>query len=215
MPNYALDPRTRARVTIKQWLDGGRQHQPAECDVCGEEVMPKAVSTAATSPHFAHQANSRCPTVAGNRARFASLGPSGKDPTAGKRIRQEFVDKAFAVYTKCSGLCETLKLAEFQSMVAAADQKDMWSYVGLSFKYVPYLLVSTQTRFPAGGLRHFSFYFVFEPPRRHVDELWSNPVRLKQRIWRVHEADGALDPFDIDEEWLVEPEWFRNFARRF
>lgn len=213
MSKRAIDPKTGKLVTIDEWLKAGRQHEPAECEICREPVMPKAVSTATTSVHFAHSANSRCPTVARNRARFASLGPSGRDPLAGKLLRQEFVKNAFGVYTKCSGLCESLRVPEFRAMVAAADEKVMWEYVGLSLKYVPYLLVSTQPRLPAIGVRRFPIYFVFEPPQRYVDELWNLPGRLKQRIWRVREDDGEIDVYEIDDEWLVEPKWFQSVKK--
>lgn len=141
------------------------------CKECHVAVHPYGMHSADAVKRFDHP--NRQPNddplddcvLARRTMRFAGMEPRGHDEAAGDEIRCSFFqDENLAkAYSFCLGLCRrgNLPVEKFREMIARADRRRVWSYVGMRDWLMPYALL-TLADFQTATYR---FHFVFKPPR--------------------------------------------------
>ena len=194
------------------------------CDACGEVVHLYGVHTPnpQTTSRFDHpnMPDGADPlddcVLADRNPRFRGLQPDGFDDARGKVLRAQFFDPIFLAqaYTFCRNLCRrnNLQRYQFHSMLVRADQKRIWSYVGIPLWAVPYILLTLEN-FQATSKKgqDYGFHFVFQKPRGSggtgISALWSS--RKICKISKVFSDNGSPvktgdNPYPVSESAFVE-----------
>ncbi|ARR10689.1 hypothetical protein [Paenibacillus bovis] len=213
---YAIDKVAGKRYSIAEWKIHCENRTIGRCEVCGEDVYIRAKETTSTAAHFAHYQGTKCPTKAGNRTPFLNLRPSAIDEKNSLEIRQELERQLYKVYNKCSALTGGLRIATFRKLIQNCHQRNVWAYKGLTFKYVPYLLLASHEKFVKEDLTstaQINFYFTLAPAIRYSDDLWNQQKNVAQSIWKVC-PDGEIINYPIDADLDVEPEWFNSTRKQ-
>lgn len=213
---YAIDKITRKRYNVAQWKIHCENRTVGECEICGEDIYLKAKETPTTAAHFAHYHGTNCPTKSKNRIPFLNLQPSAIDEKNSLEIREELDRQLYKVYNKCSVLTGGLRIATFKKLIQNCHQKNVWAYKGLTFKYVPYLLLASHDKFVKDDLSstdQFNFYFTLAPAIHHSDDLWNNQKNVAQSIWKVC-SDGEITNYPINANLDMEPDWFDSTRKQ-
>ncbi|MBU7318217.1 competence protein CoiA [Paenibacillus oleatilyticus] len=216
MTNYAIDKVLGKKFNIEEWSKNCQNRSIGECPICDEDVFIKADKSPNRSTHFSHYPNSKCPTIKGNRRPFVDLAPSEIDEENAIQIKSYVIENLYAIYLKCNSLADGIKFNVFRDLIITFNQKNIWNYKGLTLKYIPYILLTCRDKFPKNesGFRKDDFYFVFEPNMRYGDDLWNKPHKVKQKIWKVLLSNGNFEEYEILDEWIIEPEWFKTTRDR-
>ncbi|MBP2111693.1 hypothetical protein [Paenibacillus silagei] len=203
----AIDIVTNELYGIDDWLKNCENRKEGLCRVCGEKIYIRADKSENTKTHFSHYRDSKCPTIEKNHRPFAHLNASELDLENGEIIKGKVAEHSFLIFEKCKGMAENLNAKEFRDLIDFATQKEVWNYKGLTFTYVPYILLTCREKFTKGerNYRKSDFYFVFDPNIKNVDELW-NQSGKKQKLWKVDCKDNNVTEYSIDSALL--PKWY-------
>lgn len=205
MPFYANHPRTLKQYHIDDWIKLFPKLLPI-CTVCTAELKIRAIASPNSRTHFYHEDDSNCPTIDENRRKYEGLRPTEKDYDNARLIRQITSDNLYKVYLKCKYLLsENLSHSTFKEMLVLANDREIWYYKGLDFKYVPYVLLVNY-----GIFREQDVFFVFDSNLTSYDVLWNQTTNIKKKIWRINNKTRETKAFGIVGD-LIEKEHFKSY----
>lgn len=198
------------------------------CDACHEVVHLYGVNTpnVETTPRFDHanlskEANPLDDCILAQRTRrFRGMEPDGYDDARGEQLRKQFIndENLKTAYSFCLALCGkgNLPKSHFRSMIARADKKRVWSYVGIEVWAIPYILLTLED-FSAENKSGMSygFHFVFDKRKgSNASAIWDtvNPCKLL----KVYSDSGNPthdSPFSVSKNALTlmagNPSWVK------
>ena len=185
------------------------------CPACGERLFLYGVHSTEVTSRFQHfradDGEAECP-LSDRGSGSGDLEPDNWDRVAGQTLRARFFeqDNLRVAYGFCLALCRrgNLPVVSWQSMIARADKRHVWSYAGLPLWVVPYILLSLEeftARSDSG--REYGFHFVLEKPSSMASELWTQPTRC--RLKKVFSSNGQAvraedNPFPVSREAYIE-----------
>ncbi|MBP1311724.1 hypothetical protein JOD82_004861 [Paenibacillus sp. 1182] len=213
--NSAIDPVSGKLYEVEVWLKNCGNRREGICQVCGDNVYLRADKSEDRRTHFAHKKGSPCPTIVENHRPFEQLNASDTDLENAKIVKLLINSYSYLLYEKCKRMSESLTVKEFRELIEFANTKGVWNYKGLTFTYVPYILLTCREKFSKkdSEFRKRDFYFVFDPNVKNVDELWNDTKRKKQKLWKIYLSnDNSIVEYLIDDS--LEPEWFA-FTKEF
>ena len=207
--NTAFDPVTNNTYDVDTWLKKCENRRDGICSICGDRVYLRADKSEERRTHFAHIKGSTCPSIIENHQPFKHLSVSDFDNENAIMIKSLILENAYLVYEKCKRMADGLTVKEFRELIDFATSKAVWNYKGLSFKYVPYILLTCRERYTKKDFeyRKREFYFVLDPNVSHVDELWNDTVNKKQKLWKIYLGEKDIEEYQIGDQ--LEPDWFK------
>ncbi|WP_339784473.1 hypothetical protein NSQ38_24070 [Paenibacillus sp. FSL R7-0313] len=206
--NKAIDPVSGKLLEVQEWLKVCSNRREGLCPVCDEEISLRADKSENTRTHFTHRKGSQCPTIEKNHKPFEHLVASDIDNENGEYIKSLTIANSYSIYEKCKGLADNLSVKEFRELIDFATSKGVWNFKGLTFMYVPYILLTCRERFikKDSDYRKKDFYFVLDPNLNKVDELWNDTKSKKQKLWKINVDNNSVEEYSINE--ILVPEWF-------
>lgn len=190
------------------------------CDACREIVHLYGVHTPnpkikARFDH-ANRATNSDPLddciLANRNSQKVQLVSDGCQDVYGRKMRDRFfTDENLSVaYGFCCELCRNRNLLtdKFLSMLSHADEKKVWSYVGIPLWAIPYILLTMENFIGyTKGRREYQFHFVLNKPNgADLSAVWQQPqncdiVKLFSDGGRPVKAND--NPYPISEEALI------------
>lgn len=207
MAYKALDMDTHEIKDVEWFI---KNRKTGFCEVCGNLMEPKAINTPGTRTHLTHLKNTGCPTVDKNGKKFQALSARNQNANQGEVFKLEVKENLFSIYLTCSRLVgKLLTKADYRDLLNKANEKKVWDYVGISLKYVPYILVSIHEGYFVDPYKKEKFFFALTPELSFFDDLW-NDKRMKQFVWKISSDGDVLQTLRIEDELDQELSWFEH-----
>ncbi|WP_436897715.1 hypothetical protein [Acinetobacter gyllenbergii] len=212
MPYRAIDIETGLSQSVEWFIRNGKKI--GLCGYCETEMTIKNNSNPDKPEFFWHSnQNTNCETISKNGVQYQGLSAGEIDKESGKLMREKIQKNLYKIYQACLKLTNShIFFSHFKKMVNEASSKGVWDYKGLTFNYVPYILLTF-----AEDLRNYfpdekgliPYRFIFQPSLKAYDDLWINP-HLKVNAWKVKKDGEILEIIPISEDPLgdLEPGYF-------
>lgn len=212
---FCIHPVTRQKVSVQEWeLKFKASGLEALCPVCDNNLFIRNNSAPNGTKHFVHYRGTNCPTVESNRKKYEGFYPTERDKENAIIVKKQVLDNLYLVYLKCWEIMGgKLKHSEFNSMLETAKEREIWLYKGLTFDYVPYVLLVCYGVFNKRGTDRIErVYFVFDANLNNYDDLW-NHKGLKKKMWKVLPDRDEVDeiPFKLIKP---EPDYFKSYCAK-
>lgn len=205
----AIDPQSGRLHSIKWFVE--HNIRAGICSVCGDAIVVKADKTAKTRAHFAHERDSPCPTVTGNRIRYENLGASQYDDEQARHLRNAVSRDIYEIYLNFQVITKDGTYQEFKNALIKADELRVWRYAGLTLPFVPYILVTLVDIFEkaANKYRKGEFFFILPSEVNAYEQLWNRP-NVKKKVIKISKSFDVLDEFPIRDSLtpVMHPAWF-------
>ncbi|MBH0167162.1 hypothetical protein IHV12_19745 [Fictibacillus sp. 7GRE50] len=214
MVRTTWDPVRGIEVSADEW-EVNNKGKPGRCSICDNDIYIKANSAPAVSTHFAHRAGSNCPSVNNNRESYEILQPIYKDYRNAKQLKKSLLNNMEIVYQKCRSIFgeNGFKRSDFQKLIRAGSDKNIWLYKDMTMKYLPYVLLVNYGVFQKEEHRKRKVYFVFDAKLSSYEDLWIRPGKIKQKLWRVYPEESLIEKVEIDfDTSLLSPDYFIFYA---
>lgn len=199
MPKYAIDSLTNHEISIEEWLltRHNRGNPLCKVNTCRAIMTIVGEHNIDRATHFRHPAHSDCPSVLINAIPYHQLKEVPINEEQIEVIKELFLTNLHRVFRKCVDLVPNLSFREFYEIIEFANNLNIWGYVNIDIKYIPYILCTCKDIFrQRNPYRTYSFHFVFDDIKR-VDELWINANNNASIIYRVNRNTQDVEVINI------------------
>ena len=199
-------------IPIEVWLLDHNLSIPC-CIICDQRLTTKS-KAAQKRAHFAHKPGSSCPSINKNNIPFSNLINIPKDPSLRVAAKNWTKENLWNIYFKIRKEFPQLNFNwyDMQNCLKNANQLDIWSYKGMQFDYISYVLLACCSLFQSykttknGPSRKSDMFFVLEPIpslNNSPNAPW-NSFGLQKRY--IYVVDITLQQVDKIEMVLSTPE---------
>ncbi|WP_279722829.1 hypothetical protein [Acinetobacter baumannii] len=213
MPYRAIDIETGHSKPVEWFLLNGKEK--GLCGYCETEMTIKNSSNPERPKFFWHSNhNTNCRTIGKNGIPYQGLKEGVVDKQAGEIMREKIRENIFKIYLACLKITNTsITFSHFRKLVQEASKKGVWDYKGLTFNYVPFILLTFSDQlscYSPEDKEFIAYRLIFQPNVKSYGELWINPQKTIN-AWKVDKEKGEIIeiipiPNEIYED--LEPEYF-------
>lgn len=213
MAYRAIDIDTGLSQSVEWFLLNGKKK--GLCGYCETELTIKNSTNPKRPEFFWHSnQNTNCRTIGKNGIPYQGLKDGVVDKQAGALMRAKIQTNIYNIYLACLKITNTsISFSQFRKLVQEASKKGVWDYKGLTFNYVPFILLTFSEQLSCYSLedqKFIDYRLIFQPSVKSYDELWINP-HDKINAWKVDKEKGEIleiipIPKEIYKE--LEPEYF-------
>ncbi|MBF7694037.1 hypothetical protein [Acinetobacter pollinis] len=215
MPYRAIDMQTGLVQSVEWFIRNGKKK--GLCGYCGTELTIKNSSNPLRPEFFWHSnQNTNCKTIGKNGIKYEGLKEGVIDKQAGAIIRKKIRENICQIYLACLKITNiSIPFGDFKKCVEEASKKGVWDYKGLTFNYIPFIILTFSEKLSFYSIEDKGFIgyrLIFEPSVKSYDELWINP-NLKINAWKIEKEKGELldivpIPTEIYSDEDLEPKYF-------
>ncbi|MDZ4017055.1 hypothetical protein [Pseudomonas sichuanensis] len=204
--NEMINHHEYVQLAADQGYQRPNDYLGGRCPVCKGRMDARAGHNHADG-HFYHVADQNCPTKQPNARPYLGKPPSRVDPDQ-VRLNREFAQTHLDHYwNKLTELVPFLDFAEFITVLEEAKRLNVYAYVGLDPKLLPYVYATLINYLPSKSYnkaRKLKFCFFFDARIQHFEDLWINRGhdRWLSRVSYDGSQTRRVNRFELTDDYL-------------